>query len=128
MKPKSRLFACFQTYAFFMQTRILTYFWIRVYPLREKLCFPVNYLALLLYEPFICQAEMIAADKRNGGPARGERRGMIGHQNEVVALIDNQRALGLGMRTPEHKYLGRRIAGHLSHQCVRHGFPTCAGV
>ena len=48
-KSKSRLFAYFQTYALFMQSRILTYFLIRVYPLSEKLSFPVNYLALVLY-------------------------------------------------------------------------------
>jgi hypothetical protein len=49
VKLKFRLFAYFQTYAFLCRARILTYFLIRVYPLSEKLCFPVNYLALVLF-------------------------------------------------------------------------------
>ena len=106
MKLKSRLFACFQTYAFFMQSRILTYFLIRVYPLGKKLCFPVNYLEIVLHQPIICQAKMIAADKRCWGSAGREWGGVIGHQNQMIALLCDQCALGLGMRPPEHEYLG----------------------
>ena len=91
---------------FLYRDRILTYFLFRVNPLCKKLCFPVNYLEIVLRQPSICQVEMIAADKRNGRSAGGKWRGVIGHQNQVIALIGEVCTLGLGMGPPEHEYLG----------------------
>jgi len=94
VKPKSRLFAYFQTYALFcaavrytkgkvkttkpaviytqalfVQSPHTNLFFVSGKPFMKKLCFPVNYLQIVLRQPIICQAKMMATHKRCRGSA-----------------------------------------------------------